>query len=550
MKTIIFLIFLAVNLLHAQWAEEGVAILDTNATQTNTILPRIASDGEGGAYICWQDAREGIYHIYAQRIDSSGRVKWKKNGIKLTGNMGGDYPRIVSDENGGAFVAWEGPKDGNTFVYVQRINKNGDELWRKTGVIASEVGGLFISMAQNEKGGVLLGWSTVQNVFLQRLDSLGSRVWSDSGVQVTNRVGTVYPGAVSVTRDGGGGAIVVWAEGIDYNSQITYTQRVDSSGEIRWQINGIQLSDTLYSSLQPGISSDSEGGAIINWAGSYPTTSQDTSSHFMQRINKHGDLLWGPNGIRLGGEGTGGSPQYRNTPDGMGGAFIGFSYRIQHVDNNGIFLWNQKGVPYYPKFGTTHSAQALDGNRGIFNFFERYPIYPDTDNTVHLRVQWIDRSGKVRFGEKGEKLLPEGYVLGRWPDAVSDGRGGAIVCWWDVRNDYAAVYALRIDTNFVVTSIDDKAPSIPEKSMLYQNYPNPFNPTTVISWQLENDSQVSIKIFDILGSEIAEVVNEYMNKGVYKYQFDSEKYGLSSGIYFYKLTAGNYKSAKKMILIR
>ncbi len=83
---------------------------------------------------------------------------------------------------------------------------------------------------------------------------------------------------------------------------------------------------------------------------------------------------------------------------------------------------------------------------------------------------------------------------------------------------------------------------------LYKNYPNPFNPATVISYQLPGYSRVSLKVYDILGREIKTLVNDFQNKGIHKINFDGSR--LASGVYIYKLTAGNYTAAGKMILMK
>lgn len=77
--------------------------------------------------------------------------------------------------------------------------------------------------------------------------------------------------------------------------------------------------------------------------------------------------------------------------------------------------------------------------------------------------------------------------------------------------------------------------------MLNQNYPNPFNPSTKISWQ-------TLKVCDVLGNEVATLVNEQQTAGTYEVEFNASH--LSSGIYFYKLTAGGFTQTKKMVLLR
>jgi photosystem II stability/assembly factor-like uncharacterized protein len=83
---------------------------------------------------------------------------------------------------------------------------------------------------------------------------------------------------------------------------------------------------------------------------------------------------------------------------------------------------------------------------------------------------------------------------------------------------------------------------------LYQNYPNPFNPTTNIKYQISNNKLVTLKIYNILGKEVADLVNEKQSPGVYEVTFDGS--GMSSGIYFYTLTSGDFKATKRFVLIK
>uniref|UniRef100_A0A7V3E8M7 T9SS type A sorting domain-containing protein n=1 Tax=Ignavibacterium album TaxID=591197 RepID=A0A7V3E8M7_9BACT len=83
---------------------------------------------------------------------------------------------------------------------------------------------------------------------------------------------------------------------------------------------------------------------------------------------------------------------------------------------------------------------------------------------------------------------------------------------------------------------------------LDQNYPNPFNPTTVISWQSPVGSHQTLKVYDVLGNEVATLVNEYKEAGRHKVEFDASK--LASGVYIYKLTAGSFTSSKKMMVVK
>jgi hypothetical protein len=90
----------------------------------------------------------------------------------------------------------------------------------------------------------------------------------------------------------------------------------------------------------------------------------------------------------------------------------------------------------------------------------------------------------------------------------------------------------------------------PMEFALYQNYPNPFNPTTAISYQIPTAGHVSLKVLDVLGREIATIVDEYKMPGKYNSQFPISNSQLSSSVYFYQLKAGNYIETKKMVVVK
>ncbi len=89
---------------------------------------------------------------------------------------------------------------------------------------------------------------------------------------------------------------------------------------------------------------------------------------------------------------------------------------------------------------------------------------------------------------------------------------------------------------------------LPKEFRLEQNFPNPFNPTTVISYRLSAVSQVTLKIFDVLGREVAALVNGRQNAGIYTVNFDASR--LSSGVYFYRIVAGDHVATRKMLVMK
>jgi len=115
-------------------------------------------------------------------------------------------------------------------------------------------------------------------------------------------------------------------------------------------------------------------------------------------------------------------------------------------------------------------------------------------------------------------------------------------------DDYTlSVWTARIrDTG---TGLNSETVSfVPDQYFLFQNYPNPFNPNTTISYQLPEPAYVIIKVYNLLGNEIQTLFKGYKAAGVYEINFDGKS--LSSGIYLYRIDAGNFHQGKKMVLVK
>ncbi len=129
---------------------------------------------------------------------------------------------------------------------------------------------------------------------------------------------------------------------------------------------------------------------------------------------------------------------------------------------------------------------------------------------------------------------------------------------WDKNNNDRIVFdnmnlqpvngMIRFGNSLIFAKEDVEESFIPEEFSLEQNYPNPFNPVTVISWQSPVGSHQTIKVYDVLGNEVATLVDEYREAGRYKVEFDASN--LASGVYIYKIQAGDFVSSKKMMVIK
>jgi hypothetical protein len=100
----------------------------------------------------------------------------------------------------------------------------------------------------------------------------------------------------------------------------------------------------------------------------------------------------------------------------------------------------------------------------------------------------------------------------------------------------------------IVTSVENNSTTLPSEFLLSQNYPNPFNPSTTFRYSIPTQSKVEIKVFDILGNEIATLMDEEKSVGTYEVTWYAEQ--LQSGVYFYQLRANEYAQTRKMILLK
>ena len=158
---------------------------------------------------------------------------------------------------------------------------------------------------------------------------------------------------------------------------------------------------------------------------------------------------------------------------------------------------------------------------------EAVPIFDDNAATGYIAGFRIKKTGE------GDFIFIAGRPY-RYDNAASYTNYGFIIENW---------------MTGVIVGTDNEDPANPVNDYkLYQNFPNPFNPATQISYSVPNSEFVTLKIYDVLGNEVQTLVNEMQIVGTYKVTFDAGK--LSSGIYFYKLKAGNFTETKKMILLK
>jgi hypothetical protein len=163
------------------------------------------------------------------------------------------------------------------------------------------------------------------------------------------------------------------------------------------------------------------------------------------------------------------------------------------------------------------------------------------------RVAFVDANGQILSEGKSFPVSPLAEFQLRDSVAIPGGANTIEVRIYNTNNEWIGVVE-KTNVSDLLTHIVKNNPIIISDFHLAQNYPNPFNPATVIHYQLPVRSNVTLKVYDTLGKEVATLVDEMKSAGSYEVNFDASK--LSSGIYFYKMQAGSYTETKKLILMK
>lgn len=438
------------------WQPNGVPVCTaTEYIGISAEAPAMVSDGVGGAIITWEDNRDtGFTKIYTQRVDSTGNTLWTLNGVAIN-TIGYDYyPSIISDGSGGAIINWINTRYGLGHLYFQRVDSSGTPLWTPQGVaIFTTYQAYSPTMASDGEGGAFITWyddrygDETGNIFAQHVNSSGSAVWASSGISIAT-VGIDQ--SPTIASDGMGGAIITWEDGRTGTTGNIYAQHVDSAGDTLWTTNGMVVCTAARTQYDPTIVSDGSGGAIITW--------QDTRNNlfyniYAQHIDSTGNSLWTTNGVEICNAAIG---QYNTiipiVSDSAGGAIMtwedyrnGTTYNIysQRVNSTGSTLWKLNGVAVCTAGNDQYNPTiSSDGSGGAIITWQ--DLRSGTEYNIY--AQHVNSTGSTLWIADGRNIcnVANSQYL---PTIVSDEIDGAIIAWDDYRINMfnSSVYAQRIN---------------------------------------------------------------------------------------------------------
>lgn len=445
---------------HAAWPDSPYVNVAVSAANSRQQAQAAVSDGAGGVIVAWEDTRSGNYDIYAQRLSADGVPLWAPNGVAVcTAALDQTAPRLASDGEGGAVITWQ---DGRTpanglDIYAQRIKDTGSTMWVANGVpicivsaaqekpqIVTAVGGGAIIVWQDQTGA-----SSTYNLYIQRLSGAGAPQWTLNGALVCgaalNQTDPV------LCTDGAGGAIVAWQDTrAGASTEDVFAQRVLENGSMSWTPDGVSMVTATSQQVLPAIAAEGSGGAILVWNDlrSGPTS----SDVYAQRVSADGARAWGTAGAPVA---TAAGQQFfpKLVSDGQGGAIVTWldqtgglgseNIYAQRLNSSGLPLWVASGVPVCTAtLDQVDPEIASDGSGGAVIAWSDGRLGGAHDTYA----QRITGAGTLLWTSQGV-LLGGAAGTQRLPIPVANGDAGAIVVWQDERTGNATpdIYAQRVE---------------------------------------------------------------------------------------------------------
>ncbi|OGU37221.1 MAG: hypothetical protein A2315_03975 [Ignavibacteria bacterium RIFOXYB2_FULL_35_12] len=453
---------------------------------------------------------------------------------KTYGTLYNDEAYCVQQTFDGGYIITGNTSPHNPWdsdLYLIKTDKHGDTLWAKTYGGAGNETGVDVKQT-TDNAYIICGYNaTIEagnfDVWLLKINSSGDTLWAKKFGGNNNDFGN------SVFQTDDGGYVIIGSTesygAFDSNLMMIKT---NASGDSLWSKVHIISYHQIVSEAQP----TSDGGYIV--AGYTQLKGFFNADVWLVKLYSNGEIEWTKT---FGSDLDDIAYSVQETADAgyiITGSRYGDLWLIK-TDMYGDTLWTKTFG------GTSNDAghSVIETDEGDF-LVCGYTFSFSASGDVDLWLIKTDISGYTlwtkMYGGSGAEI---GFSV------IETFDGGLTVCGFT--SSYGAgdkdVWLLHTDLNGTV-GIEDKISGTANAYILEQNYPNPFNPTTTIQFSVPKQSFVTLRIYDILGKNIMKLVDDELQPGEYKINFDADN--LSSGIYFYQLNSSEFVSVRKMMLIR
>ncbi len=270
------------------WNKSGIPIIKYTGSQTEL---KMAPGSEGSAYVVWSDTRSGNKDIYLQKISRDGTLFYSSSGYSICVQpLIQQNPRIISDREGGVFLAWEDGRKGFYDIYTQKIGPSGTASWTPHGLAICTAANQQYSpvMALCSSSTLVMAWTDRRSggyqIYMQSLDMAGTILWENNG-RVLSQL-TTSQQMPRVAEDGGGGFYLAWLDSRSINLDL-YAQHYSAAGEPNWQIDGIPIAARSGEVGNPCLLSDSGTGLLLAWEDNRNLTAPDI---YIQKVPLSGRL--------------------------------------------------------------------------------------------------------------------------------------------------------------------------------------------------------------------------------------------------------------------
>jgi len=379
-----------------------------------------------------------------------------------------------------------------------------------------------------------------------------SQIWSDT-IRISGAV-RYNVNYCHITRDMKNRLHAVWMDGQEMSTQyaeIMYSRSMD--GGLNWSTPiRISTDDNRHSAFpMPDFSGSASDTLCIAWRDSVSTAN---GWDIMMSYTFNGGQTWSVPGFVYSNSGNQYDPGIVVDKNGIfhiafhdsPGNYLSVNVKYGYSTNHGL-SWNITQFSQ-PNIRSRLVKSAYDYQNNVVWFFwkderDYVPPFdyradiigaPVTNGGITIgNAEFISDGGTVEYGFHNFKVGSDGIARAHFNTFYTD-------------NTPSTIYYTQQTT--MNTSIIRKTSEIPDKITLYQNYPNPFNPTTKIDFSIPKQGFVSIKIYNMLGKEVATLVSREMTPGAYSLDFNASK--LSSGVYFYKMEVNGFSEVKKMMFVK